>query len=98
MSNSYKVNIAVQLLPLGTDEAYAKVDEAIALIEKSGIKYRVCPFETVLEGDYDEIMQLVKDIQLKCLENGVSDTICNLKIQMRRGADVTIDDKMEKYD
>ena len=94
----YSVNVAVQLLPLGTNQAYEKVDEAIALIEKSGIKYRVCPFETVLEGDYDEIMQLVKAIQLKCLENGVSDTICNLKIQMRRGADVTIDDKMEKYD
>jgi len=95
---NYKVNVAVQLLPLGTNEAYAKVDEAIALIEKSGIKYKVCPFETVLEGDYDEIMQLVKDIQLHCLANGVMDTICNLKIQMRAGADVTIADKMENYE
>jgi uncharacterized protein YqgV (UPF0045/DUF77 family) len=94
---NFKVNVAVQLLPLGTNEAYAKVDEAIALIEKSGISYKVCPFETVLEGYYDEIMTLVKEIQLKCLENGVSDTICNLKIQMRAGQDVTIDDKMAKY-
>lgn len=95
---NYKVNIAIQLLPLGTAEAYSKVDEAISLIEKSGLKFKVCPFETVLEGDYDEIMALVKKIQIKCLESGVTDTICNLKIQMRKDADVTIEDKMEKYD
>jgi uncharacterized protein (TIGR00106 family) len=93
----YSVNVAVQLLPLGTNQAYEKVDEAIALIEKSGLKYIVCPFETVIEGDYDKIMELVKKIQLKCLESGVTDTICNLKIQMRANDDVTINDKMEKY-
>jgi uncharacterized protein (TIGR00106 family) len=95
--HNFKVNVAIQLLPLGTGDAYARVDEAIALIEKSGLKYKVCPFETVLEGDYDRIMQVVKDVQLKCLESGVTDTICNLKIQMRRDSDVTIDDKIEKY-
>jgi uncharacterized protein (TIGR00106 family) len=95
--HKFKVNIAVQLLPMGTGDAYARVDEAITLIEKSGLKYRVCPFETVLEGDYDRIIQLVKDIQMNCLESGITETICNLKIQMRRDSDVTIDDKMEKY-
>jgi uncharacterized protein (TIGR00106 family) len=95
---NFKVNIAVQLLPLGTAEAYSKVDEAISLIGKSGLKYKVCPFETVIEGDYDTIMKLVRDIQLKCLESGVTDTICNLKIQMRKDSDVTIGDKMEKYE
>jgi len=95
---NFKVNVAVQLLPLGTPEAYHKVGEAISLIQRSGIKYKVCPFETVLEGDYDEIMALVKNIQIKCLDSGVTDTICNLKIQMRKDADVTIEDKMEKYE
>jgi uncharacterized protein YqgV (UPF0045/DUF77 family) len=96
--HKFKVNVAVQLLPLRTAEVYPLVDEAISMIELSGLKYRLCPFETVLEGDYDTIMKLIKDIQLRCLKSGVSDTLCNLKIQMRLGSDVTIEDKMGKYD
>jgi len=94
-SNYFPIfTVAVQLLPFGTSKAYACVDGVKSLMEKLGLKYRVCPFVTVLEGDYNQIIQPVKNIQLKCLENGASDTIRNLKIQRWRDSDVTIEDKI----
>ena len=55
------VNIALQILPTSkTVHPYSIVDAAIAVIAASGLKYRVTPFETVMEGSYDRIMEVVK--------------------------------------
>ena len=55
------VNIALQILPTSkTVHPYSIVDAAIAVIAASGLKYRVTPFETVIEGSYDRIMEVVK--------------------------------------
>jgi len=94
-----KINVAIQVLPRSsTKGTYELVDIAIELIQKSGLNYRVCPFETVVEGYYDEVMQLVKDIQEAVYTGGAEEIITNLKIQTRHNQDVLIDDKMYKYE
>lgn len=94
-----KVNIAIQVLPRSSSKGtYDLVDIAIELIQKSGLEYRVCPFETVVEGYYDEVMQLVKDIHEAVYLGGAEEIITNLKIQTRHNQDVLIDDKMYKYE
>ena len=94
-----KINVAIQVLPrsakIGT---YELVDSAIEVIQKSGLKYRVCPFETVIEGYYDEIMALIKELQEAVYDNGAEEMITNIKIQTRYNEDVLIEDKMNKYD
>ncbi len=96
--NQNKVNIAVQVLPISKDkETYDLVDSAIELIEKSGIKYVVTPFETVMEGGYDDLMKVVKDVQNVCYSAGAEKVMCYVKIQSVVGEDVTIDDKIGKY-
>jgi len=93
------VNIALQVLPSSKEiHPYKIVDKAIKIIEDSGIKYRVCPFETVMEGDYDVIMDIVKKIQIECLNSGADSMISNLKIQVDKYKDVSIEDKTAKYD
>lgn len=92
------VNIALQILPSSpTIHPYKLVDKAIEVIANSGIKYRVTPFETVMEGTYDEIMNIVKLAQEACYESGAENLMTYIKIQSST-EDVTIDDKMEKYD
>lgn len=94
-----KINVAVQVLPRSrTKGTYELVDIAIELIQKSGLKYRVCPFETVIEGYYDEVMSLVKDIHEAVYANGAEEMITNMKIQTRYNQDVFIEDKMNKYE
>jgi uncharacterized protein (TIGR00106 family) len=93
------INVAIQVLPrsakIGT---YELVDRAIEVIQKSGLKYQVCPFETVIEGHYDEIMTLLKEVHEVVYAFGAEEMITNVKIQTRYNQDVLIEDKMEKYE
>jgi len=96
---SNQVNVAVQVLPVSRDhDSYLMVDKAIEVIQQSGVNYRVTPFETVMEGSYDKLMEVVKDVQQACYQSGASQVMCYVKIQSRAKNDVTILDKMEKYD
>ncbi|WP_066628814.1 thiamine-binding protein [Labilibacter marinus] len=96
--NNNTVNIAVQVLPVAKDkDSYDLVDDAIAIIEESGVKYLVTPFETVMEGKYDELMQVVKEVQNACYASGSEKVMCYVKIQSVLNKDVTIDDKVGKY-
>jgi uncharacterized protein YqgV (UPF0045/DUF77 family) len=91
------VNIALQVLPSSkTTHPYTLVDAAIAVIAASGIKYKVTPFETVMEGKYDAIMEVVKQAQKACYDAGAESLMTYVKIQSSL-EDVTIEDKMEKY-
>jgi len=92
------VNVAIQVLPISkTREMYDMVDAAIAVIQKSGLKHEVTPFETVVEGPYIEVMALVEAVQCACYDSGAEKLICNLKIQSHQSDRVSIDDKIEKY-
>ncbi len=94
----HKVNIAIQVLPVsGSKDSYAIVDEAIKVIQESGIKHVVTPFETVMEGYYSQLMPVVLAVQNICYEAGAEKVMCYLKIQSVRADDVTIEDKIEKY-
>jgi len=93
------INLAIQVLPRSsTKGTYGLVDVAIELIQKSGLRYRVCPFETVIEGYYDEVMKLVKDIHEAVYAAGAEEMITNIKIQTCYNQDVFIEDKMTKYE
>ena len=92
------VNIALQILPSSKSiHPYALVDKAIEVIATSGLRYKVTPFETVMEGTYDEIMKVVQLAQDACYEAGADSLMTYIKIQSSR-EDVSIDDKMEKYE
>ena len=93
------VNIAFQILPIvnSKEEMYAMVDKAIEVIAQSGLKYEVCPFETVMEGEYDEVMTTIKKAQEACMEAGVEEILSYIKIQQSKASNVSIEDKMENY-
>jgi uncharacterized protein (TIGR00106 family) len=94
-----QVNVALQVLPTSKSKhPYDIVDKAIEIIKESGVKYRVCPFETVMEGNFDEIMAVIKKIQLTCLDYGADNMISFIKVQIDKQKDVFIEDKTKKYD
>jgi len=91
------VNIALQILPSSkTIHPYTLVDKAIEVIAASGLRYKVTPFETVMEGSYDEIMKVVKLAQEACYEAGADSLMTYVKIQTSK-TDVSIEDKTGKY-
>lgn len=90
--------MAIQVLPEAEGKVkYQLVDQAINAIEQSGFKYKVCPFETVVECTFNELSELIAKIHDACNEAGTEKMITNLKIQVDFSRDVSIEDKMEKY-
>lgn len=94
-----KINAAIQLLPgERKDVSWKIIDRAIKIIEQSGLKYRVCPFETVVEGSYRQISNLIEAIRDECFNSGMEDILINLKLQMGKNKDIFIQNKMNKYE
>lgn len=91
-----KINAAIQLLPFGNDaEKYQIIDNAISLIQQSGMAYKVCPFETVVEGTPDKVYALIDSIRAESLKK-CSDVIINIKIH-GANRDLNFEEKLEKY-
>ncbi len=93
------INLALQVLPQSAEKAsYDLVDVAIESIRQSGLKYRVCPFETVIEGTYDQVMEVVAQARNACFEAGADELLINIKMQIRKDLPVSIEEKTGKYD
>ena len=94
--NSYKINAAIQLLPIDTEQKrWDVVDKAIDLIAKSGLNYEVCPFETVVEGTSLQVFELLEKIKQVGLENS-NEILINVKLHAAN-RDVFFEEKLEKY-
>ncbi|MBI2914674.1 MAG: thiamine-binding protein [Firmicutes bacterium] len=53
--------MSIQVLPLSgaaKEEVYALVDKAIRIIQESGLPYVVNPFDTTVEGEFQDLLQL----------------------------------------
>jgi uncharacterized protein (TIGR00106 family) len=95
MDKNRTVNVSVQVLPLVHD-VYPVVDKAIDVIARSGVKYEVCPMETVMEGPLDRLLEVAKAAHLACFDAGAGRVVTLIKIgDAIEGT--TIEDKMTKY-
>lgn len=93
-------SIAIQVLPdvLEDKETVRIVDEVIAYIESTGLKFFVSPFETTIEGDYDKLMEVVKQCQLIAVQAGAPSVKSYVKIFFNPKDEIlTINNKIDKY-
>ena len=96
--HSHIINASIQIVPIVMDKhPYLWVDDAIAIIQQSGIKYEVTPFATVLEGTYEEVMRVIHQVNEFLYQKGCAEWISNLQIQIRSGGDVTGEEKTLKF-
>lgn len=95
-----EASVAIQVLP-GTqdeEEVIRIVDEVIAYIKSTGYNYFVGPCETSIEGDYDGLMEVVKNCQKIAVKAGCKSVSSYVKISYKpEGEVLTIDRKVGKY-
>src|SRR5271156_993852 len=92
------INASIQIVPIVLDKhPYEWVDEAIAIIQQSGIKYEVGPFATVLEGTYDEVLKVIHDVNEYLFVKGCAEWISNVQVQIRSKGDITTNEKTTKF-
>ena len=93
-------SVAIQVLPkVESDEEVIRiVDEVIAFIKSTGLNYFVGPCETSIEGDYDELMEIVKECQKVAVKAGAKSVSAYVKINYCPEGDVlTIEKKVTKH-
>ena len=94
-------SIAIQVLPKADNdkELCRMVDEVIAYIAGTGLRYEVGPFETTIEGEsYDQLMDIVKECQHVAVRAGAEKVSAYIKVVYRPEGDIlTIDQKIGKY-
>jgi uncharacterized protein YqgV (UPF0045/DUF77 family) len=93
-------NVAIQVLPnVGTDEEVVRiVDEVIDYIKSTGLNYYVGPSETSIEGEYEELMEIVKNCQYIAIKAGCPKVAAYVKISYApEGGVLTIDQKVTKH-
>ncbi len=96
--HQFIVNASIQIIPIVLDKhPYEWVDEAIEIIQKSGIKYEVGPFATVLEGTYDEVMSVIHSINEHLYSRECQEWITNVQVQVRSKGNITGDEKTAKF-
>lgn len=80
--------------PLGKGESVgAYVARSLEIIDRSGVPYRLNPMGTVLEGEWDEVMPVVRE----CLERMSQEcdrVTCTIKFDWRRGAEGRLTSKV----
>ncbi len=93
-------SVAIQVLPKVTEEEelIRIVDAVIDYIRSTGLNYSVGPFETTIEGDYDELMDIVKECQHVAYRAGCKEMSVYVKIAYKPEGDVlTIEKKVSKH-
>ena len=91
-------SVAIQTLPeaKNDDELIRIVDEVIGYIKNTGLNYYVGPFETAIEGDYDELMDIVKECQHIAIRTGAPSVCAYIKVTYKPEGDVLTNEKRLK--
>jgi uncharacterized protein (TIGR00106 family) len=80
------VLLEFSMSPLGKGESVGKyVARSVGIIDASGVDYRLNPMGTVLEGEWDDVFDVVK----RCYERMRKDCnriSCSIKVDYRKGA------------
>jgi uncharacterized protein (TIGR00106 family) len=78
--------IALSIVPLGGDSQTSdELVEVLKIIDESGLPYQLTPSATCIEGDWDEVMSVVKKCHERVTEMSAH-VITTIKIEDERGA------------
>lgn len=93
-------SVAIQILPnaKNSEELIKIVDEVITYIKSKNLKTHIGPFETTIEGNYEDLMEIIKESQLIAIKAGASGLMSYIKINYKPNGDLlTIEEKINKY-
>tara|TARA_A100001015_G_C14896459_1_gene674603 strand:+ start:675 stop:968 length:294 start_codon:yes stop_codon:yes gene_type:complete len=88
------ITLGIQIVPKSASyDTYNLVDRAIDIIQQSGVKYKITPFETVMEGKYEDLIMISENAQKAVLEAGADECLVYYRIHYRKNQDVVFEEK-----
>ena len=97
MKSKKNVNLSIQLVPINEENAYPIIDEAIGVIQASGVKHIVNPFSTIMEGELADLLRIVVVAKEAALNAGAEELLLNIQIHLKKDESVAFEDKTEKF-
>lgn len=90
--------VAVAIAPFGVgDELAPEVAEVVKLIRASGLPNKTYSMFTEIEGEWDEVMRVVRDATFVLAEKGIRTEVV-LKADVRPGHTDMMDAKVARVD
>jgi len=90
--------VSVAIMPIGAgDSLSGYVAEIVKIIEASGLPNRTTSMSTEIEGDWDDVMRVVKDATFVLANKGIRTSVI-LRADIRPGRTNTINSKIEKLE
>lgn len=88
------VLLEFSMSPLGKGESVGKyVARSLDIVDRSGVAYRLNPMGTVLEGEWDEVMAVVKQCYTR-MRKDCHRISCSIKIDYRKGKQGRLEGKV----
>ncbi|HZG84960.1 MTH1187 family thiamine-binding protein [Paenibacillus sp.] len=91
--------VSIQILPRtpNGESVIPYVDRAIEIIQASGVRYVVGPLETTMEGDFSELLEIVKAMNDEMIRLGAPSVLSQVKISYNPTDGASIDRLIAKY-
>jgi uncharacterized protein (TIGR00106 family) len=90
--------VQFSIVPLGTGESVSEgVAEVIRIVDESGLPYRTNPMGTVVEGEWDELMTLIRKCHKEALKSAPR-VLTSISIDDRPGKTERIIEKIKSVE
>jgi len=90
--------VEFSVVPIGTGVSISpQIAKVLKIVAESGVRYKANPMGTVLEGEWDKVMGVVK----KCHNEVIKDAervLTTITIDDRKGKEQRIDKKIESVE
>ena len=90
--------IDISVVPVGTGSASVSefVAGAVNIVRnEAGIKYRLTPMNTVIEGDLEQLLSLAKKMHDSAFSAGAARVVTTIRIDERRDKPLTMEGKLQ---
>lgn len=86
------------IVPIGMGSSIGdRLAEALKIVDASGLPYKINPMGTVVEGEWDEIMKLIKKCHMAVMKKGER-ALTTISIDDRKGKRNRIDEKVKSIE
>jgi uncharacterized protein (TIGR00106 family) len=88
------IMVEFSVVPIGKGVSLsAVIAEVMNIVVESGVNYRVNPMGTVLEGDWDAVMNVVKQCHEAVMKNAER-ALMTIKVDDRKGKEARMERKL----
>ena len=92
------VLLEFSMVPLDKGDSLSKyVSRSLEIIDKSGVPYKLNPMGTVLEGEWDEVLGVVKECYDKMNEDCDRVSV-SIKVDSRKGKKGRLESKIKSVE